>query len=338
MRRASLLAFLSVALLAPGITYAAPKKAPPPACKGRDILTEMKRKDPEGYAKVRAAADAIPNTKALLWRIEGKGQPASYLFGTIHSTDERVNKLSPAVLAAFGAANTVALEYVADESKDQETLVELITKKGNYSEGNGLKDILDTTQVAQLRKTLSAEGIPGEAVHLLRPWLAVLMLAVPPCERKRTEAGLVYLDQRIQRDALAQGKKVVGLETAQFQADALVGLPEATQIGLLKATVATIALRNDALEVLHRAYLARDLGVTIPFSKLLVEKAGYDAAPLDTFEAEIAVKRNFGMRDAALPLLEQGGAFIAVGALHVLGKDGLVELFRAAGYTVTAVE
>ena len=105
MRRASILLVLSVALLAPGGGYAAPRKSgPPPACAGRDIFTAMKRSDPEGYARIRAAADAVPNTGALLWRVEGKNQPPSYLFGTIHSTDERVTKLSPAVVAAFNAA------------------------------------------------------------------------------------------------------------------------------------------------------------------------------------------------------------------------------------------
>ncbi len=44
------------------------------------------------------------------------------------------------------------------------------------------------------------------------------------------------------------------------------------------------------------------------------------------------------MRDRALPLLGKGGAFIAVGALHLPGDKGLVALFREAGYTVTAVE
>ena len=42
--------------------------------------------------------------------------------------------------------------------------------------------------------------------------------------------------------------------------------------------------------------------------------------------------------DGSLPLLERGGAFIAVGGLHLAGKEGLVELFRAAGYTVTPIE
>jgi len=112
MRRASIFAFLSIALLAPAIAQAETDKAPPPACSGRDLFAEMKTADPAGYAKIRAVADQVPNAGALLWRIQGKGQPASYLFGTIHSTDARVTTLSPAVTAAFNSAKTVALEYV----------------------------------------------------------------------------------------------------------------------------------------------------------------------------------------------------------------------------------
>ena len=337
MRRALALVFLSVALLAPSAGHAAPKKAAPPACAGRDIFTAMKRSDPEGYAKIRAAADAVPNTGALLWRIEGKDQPPSYLFGTIHSTDERVTKLSPAVVAAFKAAGTVALEFLESETP-KSALEEMMVAKGFYASGGSLTDVLTGAEINTLRKTLGAEGFPAKAAHMLRPWLAVFMLALPPCEKRRTDAGLAYLDKRLERDAIAQGKRVVGLETFALQIGALDGLPEAAQVGLLKATVATIRLRDDALEVVHRAYLARDLAISLPFTKRIVERAGLDPSPFDDFERDIAVKRNYGMRDAALPLLQQGGAFIGVGGLHLPGKEGLVELFRAAGYTVTPIE
>lgn len=338
MRRLSILTFLSVALLAPSVVDAAPRQAAaPPACAGRDIFTEMKRTDPEGYAMIRAAADATPNTRALLWRIEGKGQPPSWLFGTVHSTDERVNKRSPAVMEAFDAARTVAVEYLHSESPLIK-LGELIAAKGIYREGNGLKDLLAPAELAKLRETLGAEGMPPDAVHMLRPWFAGLALALPVCERKRTQAGLLPLDQRLERDAIAQGKQVIGLETATFQIDALMSMPDDVQIRLLKGSVATLHLRDDALEVLHRAYLARDLGTTLPFTKRILERAGQDPSPVDTIESEIAVKRNYGMRDASLPLLEKGSAFIAVGALHLLGREGLVELLRAAGYRLTPIE
>jgi len=338
MRRASILAVLSVALLAPAVAQAAPKKgAPPPSCAGKDLLAGMKKSDPEGYAKVRAAADAVPNTKALLWRIEGKGAPTSYLFGTIHSTDARVSKLPPAAAAAFAASSTVALEILTSEAA-QSKIEEILDAKGTFNSGDGLKDILKPAELAALRKSLAADGFPAEAAHMMRPWFAIFLLAMPSCEKKRTEAGLVALDQRIEQDAAAQGKRLVALETLASQIEAMVAMPEAAQASILKATVATLALRDDALETLHRAYIARDLATSVPLSKRLVERAGHDPASMDVFERDINTKRNYGMRDASLPLLEKGGAFIAVGALHLLGKEGLVELFRAAGYTVTPAE
>ena len=51
----------------------------------------------------------------------------------------------------------------------------------------------------------------------------------------------------------------------------------------------------------------------------------------------IITDRNVNMRNRAKPLIDRGSAFIAVGALHLPGKNGLVTLFRDAGYTVTPV-
>jgi uncharacterized protein len=339
MRRASVLAFLSAALLAPAIASAEPEKTAPPTCAGRDIFTEMKTSDPAGYARIRDAADAVPNTKALLWRIERKGVPASYLFGTIHSTDTRVTTLSPAVTAAFGASRTVALEIVERPGESgTAALQQILASKGLYAGGNGLKDVLTSAEMTTLGTTLAAEGIPQNAAHLLRPWFAAFALAVPVCEKQRTAAGLLPLDKRLERDGIAQGKQVVGLETMQFQFNAIMDLPEDVQVSFLKATVATLQLRDDALEVVHQAYLRRDLGIAMPFTKRIIERAGYDAAAIDAIERDIAIKRNYGMRDAARPLLQQGSAFIAVGALHLLGKEGLVALLRADGYSVMPVE
>lgn len=340
MLRLSSLFVLSVALLAPGFADAAPKKGGvPPVCVGRDLLATMKQSDPEGYAKVRAAADATPNARTLLWRIEGKGQPPSYLFGTMHSTDPRVTKLPPAVQKAFNASTTVALEYLESEAATAKpSLEELIAAKAHYESGNGLADLLTAAEMAAVSKAFAADGLEADAARVLRPWFAAFMLTMPPCEKNRVAAGVAPLDMQIERTAIAQGKRMVGLETMAQQIDALAGMPEPVQVGMLKASIATLAQRDDALEALHRAYLARDLGTSLPLSKRLVERAGYDPAMVDGFEQHIAIKRNYGMRDAALPLIEKGSAFIAVGGLHLLGKEGLVELFRAAGYTVTPAE
>src|SRR3990167_3439818 len=68
-------------------------------CQGVDMLAETASKDPQGYSRIMSEAAATQNAGAILWKIERPGHPASYLFGTVHLTDERVTQLSPAVNA-----------------------------------------------------------------------------------------------------------------------------------------------------------------------------------------------------------------------------------------------
>ena len=70
----------------------------------------------------------------------------------------------------------------------------------------------------------------------------------------------------------------------------------------------------------------------------LAREVGTSPAVFDGFKKYLLVDRNAKMRTAALPLLEKGNAFIAVGALHLPGPTGLVALLRESGYTVTPVE
>jgi len=85
-------------------------------------------------------------------------------------------------------------------------------------------------------------------------------------------------------------------------------------------------------------YLQRELGAIWPLQMALAEKVGARADAFDAAEQSLLVARNLGMRDKALEILAEGNVFMAVGGLHLPGKQGLVALFREAGYTVTAVE
>ena len=79
------------------------------------MLAEMQTKYPDAYKKVMAESQALPNTEAVLWKIEKPGVPVSYLFGTMHLSDPRVATLSPAVKDAIAQSKSVTLE-VADLS------------------------------------------------------------------------------------------------------------------------------------------------------------------------------------------------------------------------------
>ena len=70
-----------------------------PTCSGRDLVAELADKDPTAWADVKEKARTTLNGDGLFWRVEGKGATAIYIFVTIHLSDDRVTKLSPAVSA-----------------------------------------------------------------------------------------------------------------------------------------------------------------------------------------------------------------------------------------------
>ena len=91
------IAALAIAALPLTGASAAEKDAFPDKCRGIDMLAETAARDPQTYNRIMAEAAATKNAGAILWKIEKEGRPASYLFGTVHLTDERVTNLSPAV-------------------------------------------------------------------------------------------------------------------------------------------------------------------------------------------------------------------------------------------------
>jgi uncharacterized protein len=317
-----------------------PPTAPqaPLPCKGSDLLTEIAQTDPAGHARIMAAAKATPNGSGLLWRIEKAGLVPSYLFGTVHLTDDRVNDLSPAVKEALKGASRLALE-IADLSPESvgQAMLQIGTL-GQYGGGQSIKAELPPSDYLGLQDLLAKRGMPRGALDGTKPWMLRLSLSMPACERMRQALGLKPLDMRLGEEAKARGVPVVGLETAELQLRTMASLSTFSQLALLVSDVRYGDRLEDGIETIVLGYLRRDISFVSPLSLYLHEKAGLPRSAVEEYQAAMLTRRNHGMRDAALPLLAEGGLFIAVGAAHLSGSDGLVELLRQAGYTVTAIE
>ena len=96
----------------------------------------------------------------------------------------------------------------------------------------------------------------------------------------------------------------------------------------------------DTNETLIQLYLQRRLDWILPFGQLALgnRRTPKEAAADREFLKSIMSERNRTMDERAQKYLKEGGLMIAVGALHLPGEDGLVNLLRKRGYTVTAVE
>lgn len=308
-------------------------------CGGTDMLAEMARSKPAVFEKINTEARALENTQALLWRIEKAGVDASYLFGTMHLSDRRVTTLKPSVETALKSARTVILE-IADLSPAALTSAMSVVNGADlvYADGRTLADQLTPEEFEKVKKVVSSSGLPGDAAGMLKPWLVSTLLAVSECERRQTASGAQVLDMKLASRAKEAAIPVVGLETIEQQLAALAGIPEDQQLQMLRVSLKYYERTADMMETMLQLYLKRDMGAAMPFQKALAAEMGVGEDAFEGFQKSLLLERNARMSAEALPHLAKGSAFIAVGALHLPGKAGLVALLREAGYTVTPIE
>jgi uncharacterized protein YbaP (TraB family) len=328
-----LISFLVTAALAVGMA-----RADIPVCVGNDMLAALQKDDPALLAKIEREAAATPNGKGLLWRLEKPGERPSFLLGTMHMTDPRVTKLTPAAQKAFDAADTVVIETT--EVLDQAKMMAAIMAEPDlmmFTDGTTLASLLSPEDAAAVAKGLEERGIPAASVAKMKPWMLSAMVALPACELARKAGGAPVLDVKLAEEAKAHGKSLEGLETVAEQLRAMASLPMEFH---MKGLVETLKLGDrvdDVTETMIVLYDRGDTGMFWPLFHAVLPSADDDKAGYAAFEETMITSRNRTMADHAAPMLAKGNAFVAVGALHLPGSEGLIELFRKAGYAVTAV-
>ena len=310
-------------------------------CDGKNLLDELKSKDAAAFQRIQDAASAAKNGKALLWKIESEEKPdnpASYLFGTLDVSDERLHKLSAAVDDALNHTSRIALEV--DETspeRTQEALAAMRTAllpdaKAKFS------TLLAQPDAERANLMLAKSGLPADMQPRIKPWVATLLTSQSDCEMQRRKHGKLSLQQELARQAENRGVGSFGLESTEMQYSAFAEVPDADQVSLLKASLAGHERIDDMTEAQVLLYLAHDVGALWPLQSEIGKRFGADAKALEAYRQSVIDGRNIRMRDRTLMHLSSGGIFIAVGAMQLPGDSGLVELIRNSGYKLTAVE
>jgi uncharacterized protein len=328
-----LVSFLAVLFLAAGRAH-----AEAPGCAGTDLLSELAKNDPVKLAAIRAEADRTPNGKGLLWKIEKNGTAPSYLFGTMHVTDPRVTHLSSAARRAFDASETVVIETT--EVLDQAKMMAAITQNPEltmFTDGTTLTSLMSPQDADIVVKALETRGIPSVSVAKMKPWMLSAMVALPACELARKASGAPVLDVKLAEQAKASGKALEGLETVAGQLEAMALLPMDFHISGLVETLRLGDRIYDVIETMITLYLRGETGMFWPLFRAALPGEEADHSGYAAFEETMIDARNKVMAEHARPFLDRGKAFIAVGALHLPGSDGLVEILRRDGYRVGAV-
>lgn len=306
-------------------------------CKSTSLLNELDVRDRFGLEKVLRNASAIENSDSVLWKVEKSGRPPSYLFGTVHVVDDSLSQLRPAVTAAIAQSTTVALE-AAEISRAATKYAMAQAGPLMVSTERPLLKILDEEEMTIVERALFKAGFPKEMALGFQPWVVTMFLSDSECQKAKHERGLKSLDLMVSEEAKARNIKVVGLEKMLEQYEAMASLPESAQAAWLKASVQLHDRVDDMAHTMAELYRFRRLGAVWELTRELAPSAGLDDSTLEVLQHDLVVRRNERMLERATPLIDEGGAFIAVGVLHLMGQDGLVAMLRARGFDVTAVE
>jgi uncharacterized protein YbaP (TraB family) len=265
-----------------------------------------------------------PSADALLWKIEGKGKTnVSYLFGTIHIIDADDFFWPDGTLSAIEKANQMVFEIDMDVMSDfsaQMALMPEIFMKGNKS----LDDYLSEEDYEIVKSHFSEKGMPMFMVRRMKPMVASAMseldlssLDMSMSEMKSYE--FEFYDLARQRDM-----DVDGLETMDYQIGLFDSIPYADQAKMLVESITTTA-DDEMLEQTIEMYKAQDI-------EGLYDMMG---AEDERFQEVLLFRRNANWIPIMEKMMVENSVFFAVGAGHLGGQKGVIELLRQAGYTLS---
>ena len=267
---------------------------------------------------------SAPFSNGLLWKVEKDGVRPSYIFGTIHLDDDRVTDLPTPVKQAFADSTSFTMEMIIDEASTQKFLTAMLLADGN------LQSMIGDSLFAETAGLMAEYGMPQEITERFKPW-AVMLTLIMPKERQ----GLI-VDNVLYQQALSQKKSVHQLENVDEQIAVFDGLPTDVQVGLLKQTVTHHDLIPDMVEKSIQVYLKRDLGTMWDVNNSIME-TDVDKRFNEIFLQWVLYDRNARIAERLRPLLKAGDAFVAVGALHLYGKKGVLSLLKSRGYRINRI-
>lgn len=271
------------------------------------------------------AAPAPVQTHHSLWRIPGRTNVV-YLLGSVHFLKESDYPLPPVIENAFSNSAVAVFETDMGKLQDMDTQTRLM-KNAQLPEGQTLKQVLSTNTYAAFRRRLEDMGLGTMLFEHLKPALAAMTLEVFAMQKIGLDPNY-GLDLHFFQLCKKTGKKIVPLETVDFQIDLITNFtPEEGEL-IMKTELEDIDTTEKLLGQMLEAWRTGD---SAALQKLLNHAMG---------DAPAIFKRLVTDRNRNwVPKIEEWSrsdqsVIVIVGAGHLVGPEGVVELLRKKGLSV----
>ncbi|MCH5240108.1 MAG: TraB/GumN family protein [Muribaculaceae bacterium] len=269
----------------------------------------------------------------ILYKVEAKdGQEPSYIFGSHHLSPISIVEES-GVMEYFNGTKQVVGEI--DLTIDPMTLSMALQPFMMAPADSTLSVLLKGEDMdslnAQFIKWAPMPGMQLQMLEPLKPMAVTTMLAAGMSQQVMPGFDpSQQLDSFFFQNGEKEGKKIVALETPEYQGEVLFNMtPLTVQAEALIEMLKDPEKSLETAKKLSQAYQERDLNVMIELSKQ------DDEHP--EFMENILYKRNQNWMEKLPAIIDETPSFIVVGALHLAGPEGIIEQLREKGYTITPI-
>lgn len=260
---------------------------------------------------------------SLLWEISGNGlKESSYLFGTIHMIGKNDFFVRDEVDSVFSKCNQVAFEIDLDDVAQLNSMQAWL----NLPEDLTMDAIIPPDQYNKIKIFFAdSMGLDIKDFNTQKPF-ALYQQFLYGLEKSEQESYEIYFLMK----CISSQKTVVGLEPISDEFRVMDNISYEEQIRWVIEGIDSInAYRSDFKELIH-AYQEEDLNKL----KLMLKE---DPVVMGEFEDALLDQRNQKWIAEILKLIEQMPTFIAVGAMHLPGENGLISLLKEKGFTVKPI-
>ena len=267
---------------------------------------------------------AEPSGKGFIWKMERNGR-VGWLVGSLHLATPDFYPLPDTMEQAFARADTLVEEIDMAEAASPD-FTAMVLSKALYPAGTTLASQISADTYNLVNAWLTRSGMAIAPFQQMKPWMVSITLQTLALQRIGFDPAH-GIDEHFRNGATRTGKRFVALETAAEQIDYLDRLTPRTQDVMLRESVESADTEMVEIKALAAAWRAGD-AVTVERIAL----AGLNDAP-EVYQS-LLTDRNRKWMPAIESCVQTRSCFVVVGAAHLVGKDGLIAMLKAQGYSV----
>jgi uncharacterized protein YbaP (TraB family) len=260
----------------------------------------------------------------ILWEVKGR-QNTVYLLGSVHLLRPDDREIPAEAMQAYAQSGTLVLEMDLNAIDPTEVAADGMTL-GMLPEGQTLADALGPDLYSKFRTEAGNVGLDTEIAASFRPWFAAMTLEQMELAKAGFDASS-GVDMRLAQRAQQDNKPVIGLETLDQQLHIFSDLSAAQQRDYMRSTLDDM---DEGIRQVDEVIAAWQHGDAAKLEQLLRE-ASHDSPELFR---KLTIDRNRRWVPRIEQMLNQDRNYlVVVGAMHLIGHDGVVELLQHDGYS-----